>query len=206
MTDDIKCLNMWRQLLTLGPADSTTCEAAPERGGGYVHGGIARLGSEKYLSLFSWSTIVLYQRGIIPSFPSHEARPMHMIEVDFDVYKQLTVRRTTEDVTCNDVIRELLGLGPSKTEPRKVQIEPSSADWVAKGVRFPEGTEFRANYKGQMRTGRVEGGSLLVNGRPYDSPSAAAVAITGSAVNGWRFWECRFAGDSSWKLIESLRR
>ncbi len=131
---------------------------------------------------------------------------MHTIEVDFDVYKQLTVRRTTEDVTYNDVIRELLGLGQTEAGSKKAQAELSPADWVAKGVRFPTGTEFRANYKGQICTGRVEGGTLKVNGQPYDSPSAAAVAITGSAVNGWRFWECRFPGKSSWQLIESLRR
>lgn len=131
---------------------------------------------------------------------------MHTIEVDFDVFKQLTVRRATEDVTYNDVIRELLGLGQAKAGPTYESSGPSPLDWVAKGVQFPSGTEFRANYKGQLRTGRVEDGALFVNGQRYDSPSAAAVAITGSAVNGWRFWECRLPGKSSWQLIESLRR
>ncbi|MDR4514574.1 DUF2924 domain-containing protein [Nitrosomonas sp.] len=131
---------------------------------------------------------------------------MHTIEVDFDVYKQLTIRRATEEVTCNDVIRELLGLGQTEADPKKIQTEPSPSDWAVKGIRFPAGTEFRANYKGQIRTGRVEGGALTVNGKRYDSPSAAAVAITGSSVNGWRFWECRFPGKSTWQLIVSLRR
>jgi len=131
---------------------------------------------------------------------------MHTIEVDFDVFKQLTVRRATEDVSYNDVIRELLGLGKCKVSTAKETTDPSSDDWVAKGVRFPANTEFRASYKGQVRTGRVEGGALAVNGQRYDSPSAAAVAVTGSPVNGWRFWECRLPGKSSWQLIESLRR
>lgn len=131
---------------------------------------------------------------------------MHSIEVDFDVFKQLTVRRSTEEVSYNDVIRELLGLGKGKASAAKVTTGPSPDDWVAKGVRFPAGTEFRASYKGQVRTGRVEGGALAVNGQSYDSPSAAAVAVTGSPVNGWRFWECRLPGKSSWQLIESLRR
>ena len=131
---------------------------------------------------------------------------MHTIEVDFDVFKQLTVRRPTEDVSYNDVIRELLGLGQSKGGAAKGASGPSPDDWVAKGVRFSAGTEFRANYKGQVRTGRVEGGALVVNGQPYNSPSAAAVAVTGSPVNGWRFWECRLPGKSSWQLIESFRR
>lgn len=131
---------------------------------------------------------------------------MHTIEVDFDVFKQLTVRRATEDVSYNDVIRELLGLGQGKASTAKETTGPSPDDWVAKGVRFPAGTEFRATYKGQVRTARVEGGALVVNGQHYDSPSAAAVVVTGSPVNGWRFWECRLPGKSSWQLIESLRR
>lgn len=57
---------------------------------------------------------------------------MHAVEVDFDVYKQLTVRRTTEDVSYNDVIRELLGLGQSKPSAAKEATGPSPGDWVAK--------------------------------------------------------------------------
>lgn len=131
---------------------------------------------------------------------------MHTIEVDFDVFKQLTVRRATEEVSYNDVIRELLGLGGITASDAKERNSPSPDDWVAKGVRFPAGTEFRASYKGQVRTGRIEGGALTVSGQRYDSPSAAAVGVTGSPVNGWRFWECRLPGKSSWQLIESLRR
>ncbi|TVO57848.1 restriction system modified-DNA reader domain-containing protein [Denitromonas halophila] len=131
---------------------------------------------------------------------------MHTIEVDFDVFKQLTVRRTTEDVSYNDVVRELLGLGRTTAGSAKETVGESPSDWVAKGVRFPAGTEFRAAYKGQAHIGLVENGALKVNGQSYDSPSAAAVAITGSAVNGWRFWECRVPGKSSWQPIEHLRR
>lgn len=133
---------------------------------------------------------------------------MYTIDVDFEVYKQLTVRRATEDVTYNDVIRELLGLALSAPIPRVERANGQSpGDWVAKGVRFPAGTDFRANYKGQVHAARVEGGALVLsNGKRFDSPSAAAVSITGSAVNGWRFWECRLPGKSSWQLIESLRR
>ena len=131
---------------------------------------------------------------------------MHTIEVDFDVFKQLTVRRATESVSYNDVIRELLGLGQGKASTAKETTGPSPDDWVAKGVRFTAGSEFRASYKGRVHTGRVEGGALAVNGQRYDSPSAAAVSVTGSPVNGWRFWECRLPGKSTWQLIESLRR
>ncbi len=133
---------------------------------------------------------------------------MYTIEVDFEVYKQLTVRRATEDVSHNDVLRELLGLGQPQTAPAAKAANGSSpGDWVAKGVRFPVGTDFRANYKGEIHTARVEGGALVLsNGQRFDSPSAAAVSITGSAVNGWRFWECRVPGKGTWQPIEGLRR
>jgi len=131
---------------------------------------------------------------------------MYTIEVDFEVYKQLTLRRATEDVSYNDVIRELLDLGQSKAVATKAEA-PSPSDWIAKGVRFPSGTDFRASYKGQTQIARVESGALVLsNGKRFDSPSAAAVSITGNAVNGWRFWECRFPGRTSWQLIETLRK
>ena len=131
---------------------------------------------------------------------------MHTIEVDFDVFKQLTVRRPTESVSYNDVIRELLGLSQQQESEVKGSIDSSSNDWIVKGVRFPSGTRFQANYKGQLWTGRVESGALVVTGKRYDSPSAAAVAITGSAVNGWRFWKCLLPGKTTWILLESLRK
>jgi hypothetical protein len=130
---------------------------------------------------------------------------MRTIEVDFDVYKALTMRRPSEDVTENDVLRELLGLSRGgKPAAAAHALEPG--DWVSKGVRFPAGTELRANYKGQTYLGRVEGGALLLNARRFDTPSAAAMSITGNPVNGWTFWECRLPGRASWQLLRALRK
>ncbi len=131
---------------------------------------------------------------------------MHSIEIDFDVFKALTSRRASEEVTYNHVLRELLGLGQKAVQPAVAASEPNAVDWVSKGVRFPAGTEFRASYKGQTVLGKVAGGALHVNGKSYDSPSAAAVAITGNPVNGWVFWECRVPGAPSWRIIKSMRR
>ena len=60
-------------------------------------------------------------------------------------------------------------LGKLRPDP-KIQTKPSPSDWVAKGTRFPASTEFWANYKGQLRTGRVEGDALIVNGERRDAP------------------------------------
>jgi Protein of unknown function (DUF2924) len=130
---------------------------------------------------------------------------VEQIEVDFEVYKQLTIRRATERVTYNEVVRELLGMKP-RPSSQEVQAGHSAADWVVKGVRFPVGTEFRAEYKGQHFAGTVREGSLVFKGERFATPSAAAMAITDSPVNGWVFWECRLPGQSSWNSIKSLRR
>ena len=130
---------------------------------------------------------------------------MRTIDVDFEVFKALMMRRPSENITENDVLRDLLGL-PGKKQSFAVADSPAPGDWVTKGVRFPVGTEFRANYKGQTYLGRVEGGALVLNGERFDAPSAAAASITKNSVNGWTFWECRLPGRSSWQSIKALRQ
>lgn len=130
---------------------------------------------------------------------------MPTIEVDFDVFKALTLRRPSEEVTENDVLRQLLGL-PTRKGDVAPGAAPQPGDWVTKGVRFPAGTEFRATYKGQTHLARVEGGALLMSGKRYDTPSAAAMAVADSPVNGWTFWHARLPGHAGWKPIKSLRK
>jgi hypothetical protein len=120
--------------------------------------------------------------------------------------KELTNRRATESVTYNDVLRELLGLNPKETTNIDTESASSEGSWTIKGVTFPAGTEFRATYKGQTILGKIENSFLMVNGKRYDSPSAAAVSITDNMVNGWIFWKCRFPGKTDWHIIKALRK
>jgi hypothetical protein len=130
--------------------------------------------------------------------------PMPAIEVDFEVYKELIRRRPDETVSENDVLRQVLGLANRKAlsaaNPGVV-----AGEWVTKGVRFPAGTEFRATYKGKTYLARAENGALVLNGRRFDSPSAAAMSITGKPVNGWTFWEGRQPGRTAWQIIKAQR-
>jgi hypothetical protein len=128
-----------------------------------------------------------------------------LIEIDFDVFKALTARRTSEDMTENDVLRQLFNLGEKSASLTRTD-SPAPDDWVTKGVRLPSGTELRSTYKGKSYVGRVISGALVLQGQRFDSPSAAAMSITGTAVNGWTFWEYRLPGHDRWQILKSLRR
>ncbi len=129
---------------------------------------------------------------------------MPAIEVDFEVYKELIRRRPSEAVSENDVLRQVLGLASQKVLA-PANPGPVPGEWVTKGVRFPAGTEFRATYKGKTYLARAENGALVLNGRRFDSPSAAAMSITGKPVNGWTFWEGRLPGRTAWQIIKAQR-
>jgi hypothetical protein len=127
---------------------------------------------------------------------------MTAIEVDFDVFKELTNRRTCENDTYNDVIRRVLKLAPG-TRP-SVGIAVTGATF--KGVFFPDGTQFRGTYKGRTYTAQIRGGTWIdSDGTTRTSPSEAAVKVTKKNWNGWLFWHCRRPGDANWQLIDALR-
>ena len=129
---------------------------------------------------------------------------MPNIYVDFDVYKAITARRPSEDVTENDVLRQLFGL-PTGQGHRAAEGRHRPGDWTWKGVRFPQGTQARAKYKGQLHLAEVKDGALMLNGKRYDSPSSAAMAITKTPVNGWTFWEVKLPGQAEWHSMKELR-
>ena len=127
---------------------------------------------------------------------------MATIEIDFDVFKELTARRKSEAMTYNDVVRELLRL-PAINGTSAKMVPPTSQGWVWKGTLFPNGTDFRATHKGTTYMARVENNQLILNGKPMNSPSEAATAITKTAVNGWKFWHCRFPNETRWRRNRS---
>jgi hypothetical protein len=134
---------------------------------------------------------------------------MHTIEIDFDVFKKLTVLRADETVTYNDVLRELLKLDPARKAPSpsvSKAAPPTSlgkGDWSFKGVFFKGGMKLRARHKGTTHYATVDNG-LIVNGTRTSSPSDAARAVTNTSVNGWMFWEYE-ASNGNWRPIRYLR-
>jgi hypothetical protein len=139
------------------------------------------------------------------------------IDVDFEVFKALTALRNNENHSYNDVIREVLGLD-SIVEPES-HLSPFSAaadalarpfgfqGFSSRGIHLPDGTLLRARYKNREFRARIEQGSWIdADGRQHMSPSAAAAAITGTNVNGLRFWEAQRPSDTNWQRLELLRQ
>jgi len=128
------------------------------------------------------------------------------IEIDFEVFKEITNRRLTEQVTPNDVLRGLLNLPPRMERDNDESKKMGGAPWITKNITFPHGTEFKATYKGKEYSAVVDNGALEVDGNRFSSPSAAAMSITNSPVNGWAFWECKMPGEVTWRLMKSYRK
>ncbi|OGP49971.1 MAG: hypothetical protein A2Y79_14755 [Deltaproteobacteria bacterium RBG_13_43_22] len=103
--------------------------------------------------------------------------------------------------------KELIGLGLKKTN--KVEIREVIEQKGRKAVLAPYVTkrfEIRLRYKNKTYKAKVrKDGTILYEGKVYNSPSMAASAIKHRASNGWTDWKYeRAPGD--WLLIDNLRR
>ena len=128
------------------------------------------------------------------------------IDIDFDVFKKLTVMRDGPDMTENDVIRKLLDLPPSQSlNPGSIQRCQEKA-WSWKGISLPEGAELKAEYKGQQYIAKIREGAIRYDNRNYTTPSAVATAVTNTQVSGWRFWEYKISETEDWKPLNDLRK
>jgi hypothetical protein len=135
-------------------------------------------------------------------------RELKTIEIDFDVHKKIEEARMSFADTPNDVLRRLLGLVPQKSTDSKQPAESSMRDsggMQLDGIFLPAGTELRKRYKGILHSAHVESGSIVLNGKRFQSPSMAGIEVTGYNVNGYRFWEGRLPGSSQWRLLERIR-
>ena len=72
---------------------------------------------------------------------------------------------------------------------------------------YLKGKPLQANYKGRMYLARVMGSGqikLRLDGKTYDSPSAAGSAVRGGkATNGWVFWTYK-NDKGQWVKINTL--
>ena len=154
------------------------------------------------------------------------------IEIDFEVFKALTALRKSELDSYNGVVRRLLKL-PDHTEMLAAALQkypgrrlPALEDaqvfrmsdlagqpsqmklgvWFGQ-THFPEGTKFRATYKGKTYLAEIRGGNWVGDdGIVRRSPSDAAGAISGTNVNGWRFWHAQIPPSEDWHRLDEHKR
>ena len=139
------------------------------------------------------------------------------IDIDFEVFKALTARRVNENHSYNDVLRGLLDLNSLLEPDESAHVLQAVSDaltrplgfegFTSTGLHLPNGTLLRARYKNREYSARIDGGIWIdQGGRHHSSASAAAAAITGTNVNGLRFWEAKRPSDLHWQRLELLRK
>lgn len=142
------------------------------------------------------------------------------IEIDFEVFKALTARLESEADTYNEAVRRLLNLPASEVSPSFGEVDtpglpavlPGGLGGQTKGVWFsnvffPDGTAFRATYKGRTHRAVIRDSKWMDEfGLQRSSPSDAASAISHTNVNGWRFWFARRPYDEDWIRMDALRQ
>jgi hypothetical protein len=142
------------------------------------------------------------------------------IEIDFEVFKALTARLENEYDTYNEAVRRLLGLPATQAAllpgevdvpglpavPQANALSPYAGGVWFSNVYFPNGTVFRATYKGKTYRARIQQSQWIDEfGQIRSSPSDAAGAISGTNVNGWRFWFVRRPQDEDWQRMDALK-
>lgn len=161
------------------------------------------------------------------------------IDIDFDVFKALTMLRRSENDPYNAVLRRVLKLPEQNALVEAAKGKHSGATYeIASGSAprnalaafaegrewdttrnallpagawfdntfFPDGTRFRATYKGQTFAAEIRGGRWVgSDGIIRTSPSAAAGAISNTTVNGWRFWHALLPDSSNWRRMDELK-
>ena len=70
---------------------------------------------------------------------------------------------------------------------------------------FLQAGKLTARYHGSpLKADLCEDGTIRFQGKPYDTPSRAAVAATGKAQDGWVFWQ--YQKDGNWILLDVARQ
>ena len=131
------------------------------------------------------------------------------IEIDFEIHKKIEMERQGFSESPNNVLRRLLGIHrPAATpESRPADGRP----WSGKGVTLPHGSEIRMEYNGTGHAGQIEDGEWAVEGKSFNSPSAAAGGVartragSSPSLDGWVYWQVKRPGDHGWIPINALR-
>ena len=131
---------------------------------------------------------------------------MRTIQVSEEVYAFL-LSETKDFGETPDIVLKRLFLN-KKSSKQTAPLVDEDAEHVIlwwKGVKFKEGLKLRAKAKPNI-TGVVKDGYIVVQGKSFGSPSAAAVhANKNIPTNGWIYWEFWDTKSQNWLLLDNLR-
>jgi len=116
-------------------------------------------------------------------------------------------RSVLDGITAGEPTNALAAVGKGRVTaaPRFNALLGNGA--LFDGIFFPNGTLFRATYKGELFSAEIGDGQWIgSDGIVRTSPSAAAGAISNTNVNGWRFWFYKGPGEASWKRLDNLKK
>jgi hypothetical protein len=136
------------------------------------------------------------------------------IEIDFQVFKELTVRRSNENVSYNDVLRDILDIDATATETspaglagvRAQSLTPNvGGGYAFRGGFLPNGSKLKALFKNRIYTAEIIDGKWVgEDGVSHATPTAACTHITGTATSYGRFWSVKRPNDIEWVRLSSL--
>lgn len=118
-------------------------------------------------------------------------------------------RRFAQDLKAHhrEEQRAILGKALTPVEANgQHAVRPANS--ISKLSRVLNGVahRLRAYYKGRTYKARARrDGSIRLNGRLYDSPSAAAASICKRPISGWHFWRFERAPGDWVKLVTLVR-
>jgi hypothetical protein len=131
------------------------------------------------------------------------------IAIDIDVYRTIESERATFEETSNDILRRLLGLSARLPESYRLEAKSTYSDYpglAGRGKDLPNNLELQATHKGTNVLAVVNNGVITFGGKRFDTPSAAAIEVTGYNVNGWRFWRFYSPTLQRWVPLDQLRK
>lgn len=142
---------------------------------------------------------------------------MKHIKIDLDIHKMIEQERKSFEEPEHFALRRLLNLPEiEESDAEAVQINKGSPAlaFTEDEVEIPSGSDARMSYqRGKQKfEGKFIDGYLVVNEKAYSSLSAAACDLAKTKdgkktnLNGWKYWEVRFAGETHWTLMDELRQ
>jgi len=139
----------------------------------------------------------------MPAVRSHSSLALNRELNGYDEWNEDTI--TTRGAALFQTARQIW-----QAPDRKEGISPGSSAWLdiaSQRVGLPpEGTACRFVYFGKSHVGRVDTGSLVIDGIDgrFNSFSAASRAVTETSRNGWNDWH--ILENNAWTLADDWRK